>query len=217
MKWSTRRVLASAAVVAALGGGGAAYATTHGGARTKSVKAARAETPFITAVASRVGVDPQKLLDAIKAEATARVDAALAAGKLPAESATRIKARIAAATLDHPRGLAGPRMHGGKGPRRAIGKAAADYLGIQRDALRQELMSGKSLAQIATIHGKSVDGLKAAIVKAVTERLDQAVADGRATKELEQRVLDRVKAHLDEIVNRAGSPGPRGRLLLPRP
>ncbi len=227
MRWSSKRVFAAAAAMAAIGGGGAAYATTQSGAKARAPQAVKAETPFVTAVANRVGVSPQKLLDAMKAEATARVDTAAAAGRIPAEAAARIKARIAAATLDSPFGLAGPRpdrggsdgrrgLRGLGGPHKQIAKVAADYIGATPDELRQELMSGKSLAQIATAHGKSVEGLKSAIVKALTERLDEAAANGRLTREAEQQILDRVKANLDDILNRTGPPGPRGRLLLPR-
>jgi hypothetical protein len=56
------------------------------------------------------------------------------------------------------------------------GHVAAQYLGISQATLRSELQSGKSLAQVASAtQGKSVEGLKAAIMAAAKARLDQAV------------------------------------------
>jgi hypothetical protein len=68
--------------------------------------------------------------------------------------------------------------------------------------LRTELRAGKSLAQIATEHGKTVAGLKSVILAAVKARLDKAVASGRLTAAQETTILDRLSAHLDQIVNR---------------
>ena len=59
-------------------------------------------------------------------------------------------------------GKAKPRA--AKVQQRGLLPAAAAYLGVTPAALRTELRSGKSLAQIATAKGKSVDGLKAALV-----------------------------------------------------
>ena len=93
--------------------------------------------------------------------------------------------------------------------RRGILRVAADYLGLTPRELVQQLRSGKSLAEIATAQGKSVDGLKTAILDAVQARLDKGVASNRITSAQEQTFLDRVKTRLDTLVNRHfGHPGP---------
>jgi hypothetical protein len=195
---STKLLVATAAV--ALLGAGAAIAAGS------SSSSSSADEPFLSAVAKRVNVTPEALLNAMKAEATERVDAAVKDGKLPPEAASRIKARIAAATLDHPLGLLGPRgRHGGPAKHRGIketGKAAADYLGLTRPELRAELAKGKSLAQIAKEQGKSVDGLKQAILAEAKGNLDQAVADKRLTQAQAEELYNRLKEHIDDIVNR---------------
>ena len=61
------------------------------------------------------------------------------------------------------------------GPMHKIFDAAADYLGLTPRALRRELFSGKSLADVAKEHGKDVDGLKDAIAGAVRGQLDELV------------------------------------------
>ena len=60
--------------------------------------------------------------------------------------------------------------------------AAADYIGISETALAAERHDGKTLAQIATAHGKTVPGLEAALVTAFRANLDKAVAAGRLTE-----------------------------------
>ena len=115
-------------------------------------------------VAQRLGITSERLQAAFKASLTARVDAALAAGKLTPEQAAKLKERIAGA-----KGLGLGVKRGFAAKQRALVKrvgaktkslgAAADYLGLTREELRTELQGGKSLAQVATAEGKTVDGL----------------------------------------------------------
>ncbi len=215
MKWSLRQRFAAGAVVFALAGGaGAAYAATQGGS---SPKVSSADQPLLTGVANRLHVAPGDLLAAFKAEATARVDAAVAAGRVPATVGEQIKQRIASATLERPFGLLGPGGRGHKGgPLRGIAEAAAAYIGITAEQLRTEVQSGKSLAQSAKDHGKSVDGLKTAIYNAIKTSLDKAVAAGKLPADREQQILDKFKSKLDDIVNRSGPPRPVRALFLGR-
>jgi hypothetical protein len=55
-------------------------------------------------------------------------------------------------------------------------KAAAQYLGVSRAELVKDARAGQTLAQIATAHGKSVDGLEAAMLAALKTKLDAAVS-----------------------------------------
>jgi hypothetical protein len=80
-------------------------------------------------------------------------------------------------------------------------KAAAQYIGVGRAALVKDARAGKTLAQIATAHGKTVDGLKTAMLGAVKVKLDAAVAAGKATTAQEQAKLGRAAKLIDRIVN----------------
>lgn len=82
--------------------------------------------------------------------------------------------------------------------------ASASYLGISQTDLRTELKSGKSLAQIATEHGKSVDGLKQAITASARGMLDGQVASGRITQDQEQRALGNLSSRIDALVQAPG-------------
>ena len=93
--------------------------------------------------------------------------------------------------------------------RHGVFRAAAGYLGLTPLQLFQQLRSGKTLVEIAVAQGKTVDGLKSAILAALKARLDQVVAANRITSTQEQAFLDRVQARLDAFVNRHfGHPSP---------
>jgi hypothetical protein len=79
-------------------------------------------------------------------------------------------------------------------------ETATSYLGLTQAQLRTQLQSGKSLAQIAQAQGKSVDGLKQAIVNAAKKGLDQAVADGSLTATQRDEILEQLRSHVDELV-----------------
>ena len=70
----------------------------------------------------------------------------------------------------------------GKGHREGLLlKAAVQYIGVGKAEVVKDARAGKTLAQIATAHGKTVDGLKAAMLAAVKAKLDTAVVAGKAT------------------------------------
>ena len=168
--------------------------------------AANDKPSLVDDVAARLGITPDKLRAAFKAALTARVDAAVAAGKLTPAQAAKLKQRIAAG-----QGL-------GIGVRKAfaqrqkafrdrIAKAKAPapvaaYLGMTREQLRAELRSGKSLAQIAQAKGKSVDGLVAAMLAPAKARLAKAVENGHLTKDRADAILARLTEGAKRLVQR---------------
>lgn len=80
-------------------------------------------------------------------------------------------------------------------------KAAVQYIGVGKADVAKDARAGKTLAQIATAHGKTVDGLKAAMLAAVKAKLDTAVVAGKATSAQEQTKLERAAKLIDRIVN----------------
>ncbi len=80
--------------------------------------------------------------------------------------------------------------------------AAADYIGITEAALVTERHAGKSLAQSAVAHGKTVAGLKAAVTTAFKANLDKAVAAGRITSAQSAQALANFTTRLQSIVDR---------------
>jgi hypothetical protein len=91
--------------------------------------------------------------------------------------------------------------------------AAATYLGLTTDALRAQLATGKSLAEVATAQGKSVSGLEDALYANLNADLDADVTAGRLTSDRETQILAKAKTQIAAQVTRkglAGGPGAHG-------
>jgi hypothetical protein len=196
---SKKLVIGATGLVMLAGAAGAVAATqgsTNSGAQA-----------YINDLASRLSVTPSALTAAIKAAESDRIDAAVAAGTLTQAQASALKARIQLSTgvpfLGHR--FSGGGVRGGFGGRDAT---AAQYLGIAEATLRTDLQAGQSLAQIAAATpGKSVDGLKAAIVAAETTRLGAAVASGQITTQQEQQRLTDLQSRIDALLQRTWTGG----------
>jgi hypothetical protein len=175
-----------------------------------STGALAADRPTLTdEIAAQLGVSPEKLRAAVKAALVARVDRAVAAGKLTPEQGVRLKERIAKANgLGARRAVA--EKHKAFGDRLANSAKrrgpVAKYLGLTREALRAELRKGQSLAQIARARGKTVDGLVAVMVAPVKERLTKAVASRRLTQQRADALLERITDRVERLVQRTFAP-----------
>lgn len=191
--------LAAGTVVAlAVGGGGAAIGATHAWSPATENQA------VVDDAAKQLGVQPSALNAALKKALENRVDAAVAAGRLTKDQGDAVKARIEAGSLPFFGG--GPRRGGGFGHDGGPGRfghldAAATYLDLTPAQLQTELAGGKTLADVAKAHGKSVDGLVQALVASEQKELDAAVAGGRLTKEQEQSLLADAKQRFTDLVN----------------
>jgi hypothetical protein len=235
MKPRTRTTLAAtgAALALAAGGGGALAAGGGGGEpgpgpgpggragsavvaaylglSSDELRTQLGSGKTLAEIAAAQGKPVAGLEDAIVADAKTRLDQAVADGKLTAAQEKTMLENLQSHLddiVDHTGTHPGHRPAGKGGPHFAA--AAAAYLGLTQAELRTQLKAGKSLTQVATAQGKPVDGLEAAILAAAKTRLDKAVADGRLTAAQENTMLENLQSHLDEIVNRTGTAGPRG-------
>jgi hypothetical protein len=191
-----RKMIAGAAAALAVGGAGAGVAASQIGSSPGAESKA-----IVNDAAKQLGVSPSKLSDALKKAFSDRIDAAVKAGRLTKEEGQELKQRIE--SDDFP--LFGPPVfgHGFPGPHPFFHglDAAATYLGLTEAQLRTRVNDGKTLAEIAKAQGKSVDGLKAALVKDVKDKLHAAVKAGRMTKAEEQRALQGFESRIDDLVN----------------
>jgi polyhydroxyalkanoate synthesis regulator phasin len=100
-----------------------------------------------------------------------------------------------------------------RGGRFVVG-AAAEFLGMEVQDLAAQLREGTTLAEIA---GAQTDGLIAALVADVEEKLDGAVAEGRITQEEADEKLAEATERITTFVNEGPQheegegPGGRGR------
>ena len=218
-----RRIAAGVGAVVALAGVGAAAKVVDAPAAASQ----RAAKPLglLRAAAQYIGLTPAQLRQqlpgrslaqlavahgksveglqqAILAAAKTRLDRAVASGRLRQAQADQRLARLQARlpTLVN-RVFPAQRPVAQRGARVGLFGVAAQYIGVSRAQLRQELR-GRSLAQVAAAHGKSVQGLEQALLAAARARIDQAVANGRLTQAQAERLLARLPARITRLVNR---------------
>lgn len=191
--------------VAALVGGGAAIAADRLSPKQES-------DAVVADTAKQLGIDATKLDAALKKALANRVDAAVTAEQITKAQGDAMKARIANGEVPLV-GVGGGPGHGPNGPGHHVVHfadldAAASYLGVTEAALRTSLRDGSTLADITKAKGKSVDGLKNALVAAAKADLAQAVKDGRVTEAMQTEILADLSDRIDDLVN--GDFGPRG-------
>ena len=151
-------------------------------------------------IAERRHVSVEQLKADIKARLTARVDAALKAGRISPERATKLKARIAQSELcKAPNASATAPGRGLMGLGALELKAVTDYLHLSPAQLMAQL-PGTSLAALAEKQGKSVEGLENAILAPAKARLAKAVASGRFSQASADQALERLEQIVGWIV-----------------
>lgn len=211
MRRTKSKIAGVTVAAAALVGGGAAVAADRLDPKQES-------DTIVADAAKQLGVEASKLDAALKKALSNRVDAAVTAGQITKAQGDEMKARIAAGEV--PLVGVGPgRGHHGGGHRFGDLDAAASYLGLTEAALRTSIRDGSRLAEIAKKQGKSVDGLKDALVTAAKADLAQA-EDGRLTKARQTEILADLPDRIDDLVNGelgarkfgrpGGDHGPRG-------
>ena len=196
MKRTSKIGIGIAAFLAAAGGGVAIGAS--------SSSPSEENRAVLDDAAKQLGISSSKLSSALKKALSDRVDAAVAAGRLTKAQGDALKERINSDAF--------PLFGGfGRGPGHfgffeSI-DAAASYLGLTEAQLHSELEGGKTLAQVAQAHGKTVDGLVDALVAATRKHLDDAVAAGRLTAAQETEMLSGLRDRISSLVNSRGLPG----------
>ncbi len=195
-------VFIGAASLLAAAGGGVAVAASGAGSPSQESKA------VIDDAAKQLGIPSSKLSGALKQALANQVDAAVADGRLTKEQGAELKQRLASGDYPLIGGLhrAGGHHFGFFGGL----DAAAGYIGLTEAQLRTQIESGKSLAQVAKDHGKSADGLIAALVTNARQELAKAVSAGRITQAQANEMLTGLKQRITDLVNSTGDPGRHG-------
>jgi lambda repressor-like predicted transcriptional regulator len=204
----TRWIAIAAAAIAVVLGGGAAVG---------AVGSSNPASDFLGDVAKRLGISQDRLEGAIEDAMIARIDAAVAAGDLTKKEGETLKERVRSGDIPPVVpglvpgvGFGPPGHHGVFVPGRIAGAdllgRAADYLRIDEADVRDALRDGKSLAALAKAEGKSVDGLKNALRDELREDADRAVEDGVLTREEAERLVRKLSAAVDELVEQGALP-----------
>ena len=108
------------------------------------------------------------------------------------------------AVVTHPGGHHGIRVWL-KAHRRQLRKAglaiSAKTIGVTPEALRAELKSGRSIAEVAGEHGVCAQTVVSALVSAADARIDQAVAAGTLTSTQAATIKAALPTRLTKAVN----------------
>ena len=182
----------------------------------------RTELPgkSLAQVAQAHGKNANDVATALKNAAHQRIDQETTSGRLTADQANTRKQQVdqridqlinEVTPQGGPGGPFGPGGFGGPGVFRAGLNAAATAIGITPEQLRSEL-PGKSLAQVAQAHGKSVSDVAAALKNEAHQRIDQAAANGRLTADQASTQKTQIDQRIDQLVNQVTPQrGPNGR------
>ena len=89
----------------------------------------------------------------------------------------------------------------------ALGGRVAEFLEMDRQELGEAVRGGASIADLA---GDRVDELVADLVARATERIEQAVTDGRLDRDRADEILARVEERITARLNGGQPTGPAG-------
>ncbi len=205
-------------------GAGAAIALVVGGMSLfGGSKSAQASPNDPTAVqhalqllANNLGVSVDKLNQAFTDTRNQLVDEAVAAGKLTADQASKIKSQPVGNTFAGLLGRLDKRddlRHIGQA---SIVQSAAKTIGIDVATVRSELQQGKSLAAIGSEHGKSRDDLKNGILSIEKGNLQTLVSNGKLTQTQADNAYQALSNNIDKILDATHTPGQHPGPMGPR-
>lgn len=92
----------------------------------------------------------------------------------------------------------GGRGPGGRGPGF---EAAAEAIGIEVEDLREALMGGETIAEVAEANGVAVADVVAAMVAEAQEHLAEGVEEGRITQERADEMAAELEERITDLVN----------------
>jgi uncharacterized protein YidB (DUF937 family) len=178
-----------AIAIAAVGMGGSASAQTP----SDDTDTSSFREQYREALAGQLGISVDELTNAQAAARDKVIDDAVTAGKLTQDQADKLK------SMDF-----GQDWGAGMGAKVrnaivSVFQTAADVLHLPVDQVRDRIANGESLADIAQSQNIDEATLKSDLVTALTDKINQAVTDGKLSQARASALLD----HLDEVVDRA--------------
>jgi uncharacterized protein (DUF433 family) len=90
-----------------------------------------------------------------------------------------------------------------------IMEVIAEQLGMEVDELIDALRNGKTIEDLASEKGVSLEDIEEAILNSIKEKLDELVADGKMTQERADAILERISEHIGDMLAGEHRMGPR--------
>ena len=155
-------------------------------------------------IAAAKGMDANTLTAKLQAAFNDRIDKAVANGKLTADKAITMKAKTAAkAASVINKSWTG---HKGKAGKENVFKNVRQQipalLGMDVTQLKEQLKSGKTLAQIALDKGIAKDKLVSDVQSIMNANLDQAVKDNKVTVDKATQIKSKLPQIIERMVTR---------------
>ncbi|MEW6275697.1 MAG: DUF2680 domain-containing protein [Bacillota bacterium] len=185
---------------------GIALAQNASGANTDKVP--QFFQTFLEKFAVNLGVDKDKVTEALKQTQQQMIDEAVAEGKMTQDQAAKIKER-----LQNDRLFFGPffghKQFGPRGGKGADAAMLAQALGMSEDELKAQLKEGKRIDEIAQQQGMTAEQLQQKMNELKIQAVQQAVKDGKITQEKADEMIQRIQnAPLHKGFRGFGPPGP---------
>ncbi len=201
------RIATAALAGTLLVAGAAATMTTASAQEPEPTPAATApaHVRFLERVAAALGIDAGRLRAAITQAQLDMVDEAEANGRITSERADMLRDRINSGEgfgLGRflRRQAAEERTHRF---RVAFVTSAAEAIGIPPRELRDELVAGDSIADVAAEQGVALEDVKQHILDAAETKTADAVANGRITQEQADRLMQRITDNIGEWLQKS--------------
>ena len=150
-------------------------------------------------VAEKLGITEGELVDAWNDSASELVTEGIDAGDIDPERGAALLERI-----EESKGLfTGPKHHRGHrgGGHMVIGQAASTVLGLEDGALREAMMDGQSLLDVALANGFTEDSFTTDLLAEVQSILDEKVAADEIDQEKADEAFARISDNIDEIIS----------------
>ena len=172
----------------------------------------------ITNVANEKGVDPNDIVDAAVQKASERLDKAVEKGKMTQEEADEKLATLRDRVTEAINKPLPTKWRGGQNDLRGarmVFKTAAEIIGLTPRELFDELREAddRTIADVANEHGVDPNDIVEAVAQKVSERLAEAVENGRISQEQADDLLKTIREKTTEFINMPFQLPPRN----PRP
>ena len=153
------------------------------------------QSSILERVAQIVGVDSTKLTDAVKQARNEQIDQMVKDGKITQTQADDMKLRV-----ENGQGF-GSRIGMRPEGRFAMMDDLATYLGVDKSEIMNSIGDEKSIKEIITSKGKTVDGAEAYLNEQIKADVDQKVKDGKLTQTQADKIIANEKTHINNFLN----------------
>jgi urease accessory protein UreF len=171
------------------------------GIDVEQVHGALAET--IAALAESQGMTLEDLVDALIAPAIERIQQAVEDERLTQEQADEQIAQMEERLLEGLESGSWFSMEGARLPHRRGHlslEAVAEVLGLEVEDLQEALADGQTVAEVAEAQGVALEDVVDALMASVSERVQQAVEDGRITQEQADERIEQMEEHILQML-----------------